>query len=314
MRRIDLPNLNLFLADSDLPYQAVEQLPVSGQREVYLATGVHDGAQYVVKVAQYGKYSVARIQREIKILNQLDSPYFPTILFNDYISEEVLERYYDSMLADGLTQEVEDYRADPFEPFYLTVENFVENITWEEFLKEAGEKGLCDLVHHCFHGLDQLWGNRIVHRDLKPENILIRPDGRPVIIDLGIAKSFNEGTADLTPIYFKNPHTVLYASPEQLTDRKEDINYKTDQYSMGIIVYNALCGKFPFGDIRDIGPDALVVNMMENNYTQISDSGGICCAEFEAFIRKLLSPHPHKRYRKTTSIFEAIEKVQGALL
>ena len=199
MRRIDPYNLNLFLAESNLPYQVVEKFPVSGQREVYLASGVHDGKKYIVKAAQYGKYSVARIQREIKILNQLNSIYFPTVLFNDYISEEVLERYYDNMLAGGFVQEVEEYRADPVEPFYLTVEDFVENKPWVQFIKEASENALCRLIQHCFHGLELLWNKNIVHRDLKPDNILIRLDGTPVIIDLGIAKSFRseEHTSEL---------------------------------------------------------------------------------------------------------------------
>ena len=312
MKIIDIETLNSFLSDSNIPYQAVNKFPVSGQRDAYLATGLIDGNKYVIKVAHYSKYTIGRVQREIKILNTISSPYFPSIVLDTFVAESILDQYFDCLytgqialddkfvdLKEKYEAEVDEYRGDPIQPFYLTVENFVENISWNDFLSSVNERLVCEFVRHCFYGLALLWKNKIVHRDLKPDNILIRPDNTPVVIDLGIAKSFNEGTVDLTPGYFKNPHTIRFASPEQLTDRKDIISYKSDQYSMGLIAYHLLCRGYPFGDVDDIGVEGLVDNMMDFKYTPIADAGGDCCPEFENLIKKLIMPEPHQRYRTT---------------
>lgn len=314
MRTIDIDTLNLFLADSDIAYQAIEIIPVtSGQREVYFSMSLQDGDRYIIKVAHYNKYSVGRLQREIQILSNINSSYFPTIILDTFVSKGILDLYYENLSQNEYMDEINAYQSNPIRPFYLTIENFIENIPWSEVKESFDELALLELVKHCFVGLELLWDNKIVHRDLKPDNILIRQDHTPVIIDLGIAKSFNEGTIDLTPGYFQNPHTKRYASPEQLLDRKDDISYKTDQYSIGIIVYNVLCGEFPFGNIDDIGPEELIQNMMTFNYTPIAKAGGNCCDEFEAFIQKLLRPEPHQRFRTTKAIFQALNTIQGAL-
>lgn len=326
MRIIDIDTLNLFLSDSDIPYQAVSKLPASGQRDVYLATGLIDGNQYVIKVAHYSKYNIGRVQREIKILNTVNSSYFPNIVLDTFVAESILDQYFDCLYTGQIAlddqfvklkkeykAEVDGYRGNPIQPFYLTVENFVENIPWGDFFGLINECLVCEFVRHCFNGLTLLWDNKIVHRDLKPDNILIRPDKTPVVIDLGIAKSFNEGTVDLTPGFFKNPHTIRFASPEQLTDRKDIISYKSDQYAMGLIAYYLLCRGYPFGDVDDIGVEGLVDNMMEFKYTPIADAGGDCSPEFENLIKKLIMPEPHQRYRTATKIFQTLDTIHGVL-
>lgn len=326
MRTINIDELNSFLADSYIPYQAIEKLPASGQREVYLAISLKDKKKYILKVAHYSKYTIARIQREIQILNCLESPFFPKIILDTFVAKEIFDLYYDNLhtaqkyleqyypdLENEYQDEVDAYQSDPITPFYLTVENFVENISWDDFEKSTNELIICEFIKLCFTGLELLWNNKIVHRDLKPDNILIRSDNSPVIIDLGIAKSFNDGTIDLTPGFFKNPHTVRYASPEQLLDKKEAISYKTDQYAIGLIAYRLLCNEWPFGNVEEIGVEELVENMMSFNYIPIGDNGGECCGEFEEFIKKLLKPEPHQRYRTTKKIFQTLDTIHGLL-
>lgn len=101
-------------------------------------------------------------------------------------------------------------------------------------------------------GLEQAWKKaRIIHRDIKPSNIFLSRDGEVKIGDLGLARVAGDAQSSLTATG-AIIGTAYYMSPEQARG-KDDLDFRSDIYSLGCALYRMLCGKHPFeGAFADV--------------------------------------------------------------
>ncbi|MFN0149784.1 MAG: protein kinase domain-containing protein [bacterium] len=107
------------------------------------------------------------------------------------------------------------------------------------------------LFQQCCEGVQHAHQKAVLHRDLKPSNILVTDlDGKPTpkIIDFGVAKATTQALTDrsMHTAVGQMIGTVEYMSPEQADPTGNDVDTRTDVYSLGVILYELLAGALPF--------------------------------------------------------------------
>jgi serine/threonine protein kinase/formylglycine-generating enzyme required for sulfatase activity len=119
--------------------------------------------------------------------------------------------------------------------------------------KTQNERKIQIAVHKLAQGLQHAHDHGIVHRDLKPANIMVDNQGEPIIMDFGLARKRRaEGEASLTHsgVILGSP---AYMSPEQVEADPESVGPASDQYSLGVVLYEMLTGQLPFrGSVANV--------------------------------------------------------------
>ena len=87
----------------------------------------------------------------------------------------------------------------------------------------------------------------VIHRDIKPSNILVDDEGVPRVVDFGLAR--DEADTDEVQVIVNEGHilgTLPYLSPEQASGSDDQIDVRSDVYSLGVVLYELLTGQWPY--------------------------------------------------------------------
>lgn len=147
---------------------------------------------------------------------------------------------------------------------YIVME-LIEGVTLKEYLQRKGHLNWQEAVffaEQICRALVHAHSRGIIHQDIKPQNVIILRDGTAKLTDFGIA-SF--ATTQETRVVQEAIGSVHYISPEQAKGSK--IDYRTDIYSLGVVMYEMLTGKLPFE-----GETALQVVMQHLNAVPLTPS------------------------------------------
>ncbi|MFH2141519.1 MAG: serine/threonine-protein kinase [Bacteroidota bacterium] len=247
----------------------IKELPQGGQKIIHLAEHPKVGTVVIKKGAIKSFTSLERIKREVELLSELKSEYYP-------------HQYHFNI----------DVKTKEFE----IVEDYIEGKVLREIMSQfKTPKEIFTLFNFLVKGLSVIWDKNIVHRDLKPENIIIRPNGMPCIIDLGIARflDLESLTKTISPM---GPCTPIYAAPEQLANNKNLIDPRTDFFDLGIIALELYLGVHPYDPAYVGNHFSIVENIMQNKY--IVESGTVKRDDVVVeFANKTLQIQPYDRFR-----------------
>ncbi len=143
----------------------------------------------------------------------------------------------------------------------------------------------------------------VVHRDVKPANILVDAQGRPFLVDFGLAKSTADFSMTTTGMVMGSPY---FMSPEQAQGRTKEIDRRSDIYSLGAVLYQALTGRHPF-EADDFG--RLFDMIREERPRPPSERVKGLSKDLDAVILKCLEKKPERRYAHAFDLAADLKRV-----
>lgn len=267
-------------------YRIERRIGQGGMSAVFLAARADD---------QYQKYVAIKLVR-----TGMQTAFFADRFRNERQILAALEHPYIARLLDGgITTD-----ARPF-----LVMEYIEGVPVDAYCATHDLsisqllhlfRKICAAVHYAHQHL-------VIHRDLKPSNILVTGDGEPKLLDFGIAKLVDPGTAstDTTEFLLATP---LYAGLELVN--RHPVTTATDVYSLGVILYRLLTRRSPYGDANagidllnailagDIAKPSVVASRVKRHVP----------GDLDGIVLKALHREPERRYASAELLSEDIRR------
>ena len=247
-------------------YRIVEKLGAGGMGVVYKAEDLklhrHVALKFISPKAHEIESEKERLLREARAAAQLDHPNICTVFDVDEIDGQAFVAMC-CIPGESLKEKLEKGPLPAEEAVGIAIQI-------AEALKQAHEAG-------------------VIHRDIKPGNVMVTPTGQIKVMDFGLAE-FYEPSPSSSPETTSG--TVAYMSPEQL--RGEDADFRTDVWSLGIVLYEMLSGRRPFaGDYEQ----AVVYSVLNVDPDPVGPPGDVVPENIRKIVWKSLEKNRQLRYR-----------------
>jgi len=270
----------------DNRYRIDFRLASGGFGAIYRATHLETGQPYALKVlhtelASQDRSVLARFQREAATLQQLKSP-------------NTIHAYETGTAPDG--------------SLYIVMELLHGESLYEQFRARgplAWER-VVSIGRQVCTSLAEAHALGIIHRDLKPANIHLEGNADFVkVLDFGIAKITRDSGLDSTELTQAGQMigTFDYMAPEQMVGG--ECTGKTDIYTLGVVLYEMICGRRPFGDAAS--PTAMLAALLTQTPPPLGVPG--VPAELERILLKCLEREPQHRWADVEELAAALDHV-----
>ena len=246
------------------------------------------------------EHQMMRRQCAIKVLPQSSIKEGSSVLDRFYVEAQAVASldHRNIVRAYDVSKEEKDRK----EIHYLVME-YVEGEDVQGLISDGGPLDYvraADFIRQTADGLAHAHENGLVHRDIKPANLLVDKKGVVKILDLGLARFFDD--SDEASLTKEHNETVLgtadYLSPEQALNSHE-VDHRTDIYSLGCTAYFMMTGHPPF-------PEGTVAQRLVAHQVKspepISDERADAPADLLAIIDKMMEKDPGNRFQPAADI------------
>ncbi len=289
---------NLVGSTIDSRYEVTRVIGAGGMGAVYEAQHAGTGRRVAIKVISTGDFTkdaqlVGRFQREAKAAGGIDTQHICQVL---------------------------DTGTDPTLGLPFMVMEYMQGEDVQQLLRRVGpitgDLALRIVAQVCM-GLQKAHDANVVHRDIKPANIfLAKSDAGSVLVkvlDFGIAKVKMEAASETGDAGLTRTGTMLgsplYMSPEQARGSKA-IDHRADIWSLGVVLYEMVCGRTPFHHIEALGE--LIIAICSEAPRPVQDFAPWVSHEIATIIHKALRVSPADRYETASEMLDAVKAVVAA--
>ncbi len=252
-------------------YEILSKINSGGMAEVYLGNDLEQDKKVAIKILHEtyssNKNFIARFQKEAQILSKLNNPNIVSV-----------------------------YDWGHFNNLYFIVMEYVSGESLNKLIERNGHLSPRQAVGLAIQVCDALaaaHADNLIHRDIKPQNIIISDGNTVKLTDFGIAKIVADDLTKTMSIF----GTSHYVSPEQAQGKILD--YRSDIYSLGIVMYEMLTGDVPFR-----GGSSIDISLRHISEKPVLPSKIIrdIPKKIEQILLQCLEKNPDMRYRDISAL------------
>jgi eukaryotic-like serine/threonine-protein kinase len=208
------------------------------------------------------------------------------------------------------------YGIEEIEGYSFIVMQYIEGETLSSLLRREliAIKRLLDVSEQLVSALSAAHAQGIIHRDIKPQNIVVAKDGQVKVLDFGLAKIIQQtqdrsGTVEEQSQFSQAgviAGTVAYMSPEQL--RAEELDYRSDIFSVGILLYELISGKNPYA--HETTAETISAILTEHP-SPLARATTKIPRELDRIVHKCLEKNKERRYNSANELLSELRGLQN---
>lgn len=260
-------------------YRVVEKIGSGGMGEVYLAEDTKLKRRVALKFLSFelssNSEARARFTREAQSVAALSHP---NVVHIYEVGEHVGRPYFAMEYITG--HSLHKFAHDDPQPLDRVI----------------------DLIIQVCEGLKAAHSKEIVHRDIKASNVVVDDEGRPRLVDFGLASVADDQQLTRTG---STIGTVAYMSPEQAQGKKVD--HRSDLFSLGVVLYELLAGRTPF---KRNSSAATLQSIVSDEAPPLTRYRGDVPDQLQQVVTKLLKKDPELRYQSADGVLPDLKALR----